>query len=160
MGVIAAEKKLLALAEKIKDTYTPGEIARLIRLIEPAPTTGEMSADQFENMMNMLDATSTRRGYSSKSREAARLVFVMGANEIEAAADSGLTQQAVNKLIQRIRRRMENVPSGWVSMTAWFPDSMANQIKVIADKLLLEHQSGKKLDADQSYNIVVAKSHS
>jgi len=58
------EDRLLKMAAKIKETYQPAEIAQLVRLIEPTPSTGEMSAEDFERLMQELDATSTRRGYS------------------------------------------------------------------------------------------------
>jgi len=109
VGFESSEDKLARLAEHIKGDCTPGEIARLIRLIEPTPVTGEMSSDEFEIMMNALDAASTRRGYSPKSREIARLIFVMGANQNEAALQTGLSPQAVNQLIQRIRRRVKEI---------------------------------------------------
>ncbi|RBB96765.1 hypothetical protein C3E97_030025 [Pseudomonas sp. MWU12-2115] len=146
---------LIALAEKIKESYSIAEIAQLIRLIEPTPKTRLMSSDDFENLMDLLDATSTRRSYSPKSRDAARLFFVMGANVSEISAETGLTIQAVNQLIIRIRRRMEDMPAGWVSVSAVFPKEVAKQVKLLANELWSAHKSGKALD--HSFNIVLTK---
>ena len=150
-----SESQLIELAEQIKNSYSLAQIAKLIRLIEPTPSTGEMSSDDFENMMNLLDATSIRRGYSSKSRDAARLYFVMGAEVSEVAAETGLTVQSVNQLILRIRRRMEDMPPGWNAVTAAFPAGVAKQVKSLASELWSAHQSGKILD--HTFNIVMTK---
>lgn len=157
MTAKSSDDRLFALAKKIKGSYTPAEIARLILLIEPTPSTGEMSSDEFENMMNYLDATSTRRGYSEKSREAARLIFVMGANEQEAAADTGLSQQTINQLKHRIRRRMESMPAGWVSVTTWLPEDVAKRVKFMSGELLSAHKSGVPSDS-VAYKVLLGKS--
>lgn len=123
------------LATTIKHSLSPAEIAQLIRLIQPTPTTGELSAEDFERLMETLDASSSRRGYSEKSIEAARLVLVMGAGIAEAAADTGLSRQAVNQLMTRIRRRMDSVPAGWVKVEQWVPSEVAQQVERIAQDL-------------------------
>lgn len=129
------EDRLLKMAAKIKETYQPAEIAQLVRLIEPTPTTGEMSAEDFERLMQELDATSTRRGYSEKSIEAARLVLVMGASVAEAAAETNQTRQSVSQLMTRIRRRIEALPKGWVKVDQWLPADVAKQVEKIAQEL-------------------------
>lgn len=150
------ESKLVDLAQQIKDSYSPAEIAKLVRLIEPTPSTGEMSSDDFEKMMNLLDETSTRRKFSEKSREAARLVFVMGANSPEAANQTGLKVQGVDQLIRRIRGRLAAVPNGWIPVTAWFPADVAGQVKDLAKTLIAVHQSGDELVS--SYSITLSQS--
>jgi len=146
------EDRLMKMAAKIKETYEPAEIAQLVRLIGATPTTGEMSPEEFERLMKELEAKSNRRGYTEKSIEAARLVLVMGASIAEAAADTELSRQAVNQLMQRIRRRMESLPQGWVQVTDWFPVEVAKQLAKVAETLKASHAAGKPLD-DQSFTI-------
>ena len=146
------EDRLVKMAAKIKETYQPAEIAQLVRLIGATPTTGEMSPEEFERLMKELEAKSNRRGYTDKSIEAARLVLVMGASIAEAAADTELSRQAVNQLMQRIRRRMESLPQGWVQVTDWFPVEVAKQLAKVAETLKASHAAGKPLD-DQSFTI-------
>lgn len=146
------EDRLMKMAAKIKETYEPAEIAQLVRLIGATPSTGEMSPEEFERLMKELEAKSNRRGYTEKSIEAARLVLVMGASIAEAAADTELSRQAVNQLMQRIRRRMESLPQGWVQVTDWFPVEVAKQLAKIAETLKASHAAGKPLD-DQSFTI-------
>ena len=146
------EDRLMKMAAKIKETYQPAEIAQLVRLIGATPSTGEMSPEEFERLMKELEAKSNRRGYTEKSIEAARLVLVMGASIAEAAADTDLSRQAVNQLMQRIRRRMESLPQGWVQVTDWFPVEVAKQLAKVAETLKASHAAGKPLD-DQSFTI-------
>ncbi len=146
------EDRLMKMAAKIKETYEPAEIAQLVRLIGATPSTGEMSPEEFERLMKELEAKSNRRGYTEKSIEAARLVLVMGASIAEAAADTELSRQAVNQLMQRIRRRMESLPQGWVQVTDWFPVEVAKQLAKVAETLKASHAAGKPLD-DQSFTI-------
>lgn len=146
------EERLMNMAATIKETFQPAEIAQLVRLIGPTPSTGEMSPEEFERLMKELEAQSNRRGYSEKSIEAARLVLVMGATISEAAADLNLSRQSVNQLMQRIRRRMESLPQGWVKVTDWFPAEVAKQLEQISDSLKAAHASGKPLDT-QSFTI-------
>ena len=146
------EDRLMKMAAKIKETYEPAEIAQLVRLIGATPSTGEMSPEEFERLMKELEAKSNRRGYTEKSIEAARLVLVMGASIAEAAADTDLSRQAVNQLMQRIRRRMESLPQGWVQVTDWFPVEVAKQLAKVAETLKATHAAGKPLD-DQSFTI-------
>ncbi|UXL41063.1 transcriptional regulator KorA (plasmid) [Pseudomonas fragi] len=140
------EDRLMKMAAKIKETYEPAEIAQLMRLIGATPSTGEMSPEEFERLMKELEAKSNRRGYTEKSIEAARLVLVMGASIAEAAADTELSRQAVNQLMQRIRRRMESLPQGWVQVTDWFPVEVAKQLAKIAETLKAAHAAGKPLN--------------
>lgn len=146
------DSQLHALATQLKKSYSAADLAKLVRLIEPTPATGEMSSDDFENMMNLLDATSSRRTYSPKSREAAKLFFVMGANQSEVSEATGLTIQGVNQLILRIRSRMTDLPAGWVSITVGLPTGVAKQVKSLARELLLAHQTGEL--PSQRFNIV------
>lgn len=140
------EEKLFEMAATIKETFQPGEIAQLIRLIGATPSTGEMSPVEFERLIQELESKSNRRGYSEKSIEAARLVLVMGAGIAEAAAETGLTRQSVNQLMQRIRRRMESLPQGWKQVTEWLPEGVAKQIENIAVSLKASAAAGNPLE--------------
>lgn len=142
----------MKMAATIKETFQPAEIAQLVRLIGATPSTAEMSPEEFERLMKELEAQSNRRGYSEKSIEAARLVLVMGASIAEAAVETNLSRQSVNQLMQRIRRRMESLPQGWVKVTDWFPAEVAKQLEKIAESLKELHASGKPLDT-QSFTI-------
>ncbi|MBT2375500.1 TrfB-related DNA-binding protein [Pseudomonas fluorescens] len=141
------EVDLLVLAAQIKVAYSPGEIAQLVRLISPTPSTGEMSAEEFERVMKVLAANNKRRPYSEKSITAARLVLVMGATISEAAAEVGLNRQNVSVLMKRIRGHMESLPKGWVQVDEWFPGVVAKQLGDISESLKELHAAGKPLDA-------------
>ena len=142
----------MKMAATIKETFQPAEIAQLVRLIGATPSTAEMSPEEFERLMKELEAQSNRRGDSEKSIEAARLVLVMGASIAEAAVETNLSRQSVNQLMQRIRRRIESLPQGWVKVTDWFPAEVAKQLEKIAESLKALHASGKPLDT-QSFTI-------
>lgn len=149
------EDRLMKMAAKIKETFEPAEIAQLVRLISPTPTTGEMSPEEFERLMQELEAKNNRRGYSPKSIEAARLVLVMGASIAEAAADTELSRQSVNQLMVRIRRRMESLPQGWVQITDWFPSEVAKQLEKMAESMKALRATGQPQDTAQTYTITL-----
>lgn len=140
------EEQIMAMANQIREAYSPGEIANLIRLIAPAPNTGEMSAEEFERVMKIL-ASQTNRPYSTKSMVAARLVLVMGASPAEAAKEAGLARQNVSELMSRIRARIQALPHDWVKVSEWFPPELAKQLGTIAETLREFHAAGKPLDA-------------
>ncbi|MDF4211098.1 TrfB-related DNA-binding protein [Pseudomonas protegens] len=140
------EEQLMELATTIKNDYTPAQIAQLVRLIAPAPVTGEMSAEDFERLMKDLAAKNSRRGYSPKSVEAARLVLVMGANATEAAKETNQTRQSVNQLMMRIRRRMEDLPQAWKHVSAWFPSDVAKQLEDLSVALRAAQAEGAPVD--------------
>ncbi|AOE82489.1 hypothetical protein A7318_27995 (plasmid) [Pseudomonas lurida] len=146
MSAKNTDEQLLAMATKIKESYTPSEIAQLVRLISPTPNTGELSAEEFERVMQVLGSQNNRRPYSSKSVIAARLVLVMGASPSEAAKESGLARQNVSELMLRIRKRMESLPQGWVKVSEWFPGEVAKQIGHISEALKDHHSAGKPLN--------------
>lgn len=129
------EELVLSIAAYINETCEPAEIARLVRMLEPTHPAAEMSAEDFEWFMQELDASSTRRGYSEKSIEAARLVLVKGASITEAAAETNQTRQAVSQLMTRIRRRVEALPKGWVKVDQWLPAEVAAQVESIAEQM-------------------------
>ncbi|WP_426154160.1 TrfB-related DNA-binding protein [Pseudomonas sp. DC3000-4b1] len=149
------DDRLKALAAEIQDTYSPGEISQLIRLIEPAPSTALMSNEAFEQVMNVLAGQNTRRAFSDKSIAAARLVFVKGASVAEAAADTDLARQVVHRLITRIRRRMEELPADWVKVTEWYPGTVAEQLRALATSLRSAQATGE-LEA-QSFTITLQR---
>lgn len=51
-----------------------------------------------------------------RSLQAARLVPVMKASVTEAAADTGLAQQVVHRLMRRIEPRMAALPGDWMKV--------------------------------------------
>ena len=157
MTEIPLDARLLQLAAEIKATYSPAEAARLARLIEPAPRTGEMSAEGFEQLLELLSSKSGGRSYSDKSIEAARLVLVMGATITEAANDTGVSKQSVDQLMTRIRRRMEAMPQGWVKVTRWFPAEVAKQIDGYADSLKSAHAAGTPLSDTPRFSVLLKK---
>ena len=156
MTANANEGKLLALAAELKDAYAPTDIAKLIRLISPTPSTGQMSAESFEQVLAVLVGQNNRRPYSDKSITAVRLVLVMGASIAEAAGETGLSRQVVNRLMLRIRSRMESLPVGWVKVSEWLPAEVAKQLRDISALLKGLHAAGKPLDA-LSYTLTLTK---
>ncbi|NAP32598.1 hypothetical protein PspP84CL_26190 [Pseudomonas syringae] len=156
MTVKKTEDRLMKMAAKIKETYKPAEISQLVRLISPTPSTAEMSAEEFERLMQELEAKNSRRAYSPKSVEAARQVLVMGASHIEAAAATNMSRQAVNQLMLRIRRRMDSMPEGWIQITEWFPAEVAKQLAEFAQLLKASRAKGQQLDKPQSFTITLA----
>lgn len=145
MSAKSSEEKLLALAAQIKETLSPGDIAQLMRLVGPTPSTGEMSAEDFERVMKIL-ASKTNRPYSPKSMIAARLVLVMGASISEAAKEAGLDRRNVSELMTRIRIRIESLPHDWVKVSEWFPGLVAKQLGYIAESLRELHDADHPLD--------------
>lgn len=81
----------------------------LKRSREPKVSLGKMSPECFQRVMDCLDSRRGGRGYSDRSREAARLILVVGVSITEAASRIGTTRQSVNQLMLRIRRRMESI---------------------------------------------------
>jgi transposase-like protein len=147
------EDKVKALAAEIIQTYPPGAIAQLIRLIEPAPETALMSNEEFERVMEVLAGQNTRRPFSDKSIAVARLVFVKGASVSEAAAEIDLARQVAHRLITRLRRRMEELPSGWVKVTEWYPKAVADQLRDMA--AVLKAGQGAEAQENQSFTITL-----
>ncbi len=138
------EATLLKLAASIKDTFAPSEIAKLMRLIGPTPSTGELTPEQFERLMSELKPKNNRPGYSAKSIEVAHLVLVMGASVPEAAAEVGLTPQGARQLMARIRRRMAAVPDGWRQVSGWFPAEVAKQVEKMSASLKSQAVENKR----------------
>ncbi|AVB23572.1 MULTISPECIES: hypothetical protein [Pseudomonas syringae group] len=101
---------VLATASQIQQTFTPTQIAQLIRLISPTSQCALMNPHAFERVVTFMSCSSGRRAYSAKSLHAARLVLVMGASVAEAAADAGLTRQVVHRLMARIKARLDASP--------------------------------------------------
>lgn len=144
------KKSILDAANLIKKNFKPQQIAQLIRLLEPTSPAGEMSAEVFESVFEMLKETHTGRWYSDRSIEAARLVLVMGASISEAAAETEQSRQSVSQLMQRIKKRIEAVPAGWVKFEHWLPPKIAAQLEAITKEL-------KVLPKEQMVNTSIAK---
>lgn len=155
----AIQDHLEEMASQIKKNLTPAEISQLIRLIAPAPSTGEMSAAEFENLMRELNDKSTRRGYSETSLTAARLVLVMGASVAEAASETGVSRQAIGQLLKRIKRRMESLPKEWVPVSTWLPQGIAQQLEGIAASLRAAHAAGEAKAGEGAVLSLVSVDH-
>lgn len=140
------EDSVLQMAEQIKEQFTSDDIQRLIGLIEPGAPSGEMTAEEFDHLMQTLQGQSGRRGYSEKSIAAARQVLVMGAGIAEAAAATGLTRQGVDQLMKRIERRRVTLPAGWSKVDEWFPEDIAKTLRDVATRLQECQASGRSLD--------------
>ena len=96
-----------ATALQIRQTFSPAQVAQLIRLISPAAQCALMSPHAFERVVAFMSCSSGHRAYSARSLQAARLVLVMGASVAEAAADAGLSRQVVHRLMARIKARLD-----------------------------------------------------
>lgn len=94
-----------------------------------------MTPKEFADLAARLESTSSRRGYSDKSIEAARLVLVMGASISEAAVETSQSRQSVSQLMQRIKKRIEAIPSNWVRVEQWFPPDVAAQLNKLSREL-------------------------
>lgn len=152
------QEKLLKMAAMIKEIFAPADIVQLGRLIACTPSSGRMSTEEFERLMQNLEASNTRRGFSEKSIQAARLVLVMGASVHEAAAELNLSPQSVYQLMVRIERRIASKPPGWVQVTEWFPVEVAKQLTKIArslDKLHVTDAAQKTNSKARSFTITV-----
>ena len=62
----------------------------------------------------------------------------------------------VNRLMLRIRSRMESLPAGWVKVSEWLPAEVANQLRDISALFKRLHAAGKPLDA-QSFTITITQ---
>lgn len=140
------EESVLDMAEQIKQRFSPDDIQRLIGLIEPGALTGEMTAEEFDHLMQTLQRQSGRRGYSEKSIAAARQVLVIGAGIAEAAAATGLTRQGVDQLMKRIERRRVTLPAGWSKVDEWFPEDIARTLRDVAEQLQALQAAGRSLN--------------
>lgn len=123
------------IASQILANYTPSQVAKLVRLISPGSACALMSAEEFERVMDVMAGQSRGRGFSNRSRHAARLVLVMGASIAEAAEDAGLARQVVHRLMSRIRARMETLPPDWLRVEVWLPAVEARQVMDLAAAL-------------------------
>ncbi|MGE6473293.1 hypothetical protein [Serratia proteamaculans] len=113
-----------------------------------------MSVEDFELLMDRLNALSTTRPYSPKSRIAARLVLVDGLSEKAAGAQVNLSSQSVNQLMKRIRSRIGSVPAGWIHVKGVFPAEVAKQLEALAELLQQAYKSGTSLD-ETHYSIAL-----
>lgn len=129
------------LARHILRSYTASQIGQLMRMIAPVSPCALMGADEFERVMVILRGQSGHRAFSDRSVAAARLVLVMGASVSEAAAEIGLSRQAVHSLMTRIRSRLEGLPADWVRVEAWLPPAAADEIIQRAQSLRTAHAS-------------------
>lgn len=154
MATQIIDEGLKALATEITNSYSPSQIAQLMRLIEPAPVSALMSNEEFEQLMEVLAGKNTRRPFSENSVAAARLVFVKGASVAEAAVELGLSRQVIHRLIVRLRRRMEELPADWVKITEWYPGAVADQLRDLSASLRAAQASGQ-YDL-QSFTITVS----
>lgn len=129
------------LARHISQNYSASQIGQLMRMIAPVSPCALMGAEEFERVIAMLSGQSRHRAFSDRSVAAARLVLVMGASVSEAAAEIGLSRQAVHTLMTRIRSRLEGLPADWIKVEAWLPPAAADEIIRRAQLLRTAHSS-------------------
>ncbi|MEX6666851.1 hypothetical protein [Pseudomonas sp. W2-17] len=126
--MIVSNEVVAATALHIQKTYTPGQVAELIRLISPASPCALMTPKAFERVVAFMSCKTGHRAYSSKSLQAARLVLVlvMGASVAEAAAELELSRQMVHRLMVRIRARLDAMQASEVTIAEGdFPPAAA-----------------------------------
>lgn len=136
---------LIAHANQIKLRYSPAQAAQLARLISPVSNCGPMTPNEFERVMEIMQAQSRRRAFSVRSIKAARLVLVMGASVAEAAAEADLARQVVHRLMMRIQARLRALPADWVRVDVWLPADAARQVTDLAHILNSEYEQGREV---------------
>lgn len=137
-----SDDMVLATASQIQQTFSPAQVAQLIRLISPAAQCALMSPHDFERVVTLMSCSSGHRAYSAKSLHAARLVLVMGASVAEAAADAGLSRQVVHRLMARIKARLDASPEHMNDSDA----SACSAAATAADKPIESIESDRALE--------------
>ena len=136
-----SDDMVLATASQIQQTFSPAQVAQLIRLISPAAQCALMSPHAFERVFTFMSCSSGHRAYSAKSLHAARLVLVMGASVAEAAADAGLSRQVVHRLMARIQARLDASPEHMTDIDA----SAYSAAAIAADRPIESIESDRAL---------------
>jgi len=131
----------------LRASLPPAELAQLARLIQPTATTGKLTPEAFEELMQTLQAKNGGRPYTSNSIEAARLVLVMGAKVTEAARELGMSKQSVYQLMERIRRRLDVAPEGWMQCQSWFPPELIPHLDKCSQVLKDNQADGRASDS-------------
>ncbi len=131
----SSEIRLANMAALIKTSLTPGEIARLILIVQPVPSTGQMTPEEFDDLMRAIEASKGTRMFTEKSVSAARLILVMGATPIEAAKELGMTKQAVGQALKRIKLKAAEQPKGWSIVNEYLPAELASAVREIGKSL-------------------------
>ncbi|MEE5177073.1 TrfB-related DNA-binding protein [Pseudomonas alliivorans] len=131
----SSEIRIANMSALIKTSFTPGEIARLILLIQPTPSTGQMTPEEFENLMRVIEASKGTRMFTEKSISAARLILVMGATPNEAAAELGMTVQAVSQALKRVMLKAAEQPKGWTIVNEYLPAELSSAVREIGKVL-------------------------
>ncbi|MGN9498515.1 TrfB-related DNA-binding protein [Pseudomonas syringae pv. aptata] len=131
----SSEIRIANMSALIKTSLTPGEIARLILLIQPVPSTGLMTPVEFEDLMRAIEASKGTRMFTEKSVSAARMCLVMGASAKETAAELGMTVQAVSQVLKRIKLKAGEQPQGWTIVNEFLPADLASAVRDIGKVL-------------------------
>lgn len=124
-----------------------GRVARLDGL-PSAPPTGHrpMSAPRRQNTLTPKEWASLEPRLSSLAENSFKMasrVLVDGQTIPDVAREFGVSRQAVTQLIERVKRMVVNVPTGWTQVNVWLPPDVAKEIRALAEKLLAEHNSEK-----------------
>lgn len=83
-----------------------------------------MKPEQFEEV-----ARTTR--IEAKNLAAVRAVLVDGRQQKEVAEEYGLSKQQLYATVQRIMKRAQEVPQGWVKVETWLPPAAADEVRAI-----------------------------
>lgn len=128
------------LASKLKAALSIEEIGYLLRLLSPTQTPGEMTAQEFDDMIRRAHHRDGRP-HNQTSIDAARLVLVMGASQTEAASEIGISRQQLNNTLSRLRKFSQSVPAEWKSISIHLPESIAFALQVEQKEWLKNHSS-------------------
>ncbi|WP_164359441.1 TrfB-related DNA-binding protein [Pseudomonas viridiflava] len=155
----SSEVRIANMSARIKTSLTPGEIARLILLIQPVPSTGQMTAEAFDDLMRAIEASKGTRMFAEKSISAAKLILVMGATPNEAAAELGMTVQAVGQALKRIKQKAAEQPKGWTIINEYLPADLATAVREIGKVLrrVAPTEGKSQLDVSQRHELAEAE---
>jgi hypothetical protein len=99
----------------------------------------QLSPEEFEHAARTL-----RRSMSATNLAIARAVLVDGARQVDIAAESGQTAQAINNIIRRLWKvHVENMvpPEGWERIVVCLPKELALAVKQMELGAIERHKS-------------------
>lgn len=99
-------KDVQQTVDQLVAQYSKAELAQIARLISPTPTTGEMTAEEFEEFRAYVLARQVgKRGrpITEEALDTVREVMVMGASASEVASNQNKSRAAVSAMLNRIR---------------------------------------------------------
>lgn len=78
-----------------------------------------MTSQEFDKQKHKL------RTLSAQTNELAQLILVDGLNKTDAAKAVGMSRQNVNKTMNRVMALLRDLPSDYVYLQEWMPESLA-----------------------------------